>query len=42
MNIKAFLPAALLVAFFFSCGEKDSVNISQKRNNIINISGMIE
>ncbi len=42
MNIKAFLPAALLVAFFFSCGEKDSVNISQKRNNVIDISGMIE
>ncbi len=42
MNIKAFLPAALLVAFFFSCGEKDQVNISQKRNNVIDICGMIE
>lgn len=42
MNIKDFLPAALLVAFFFSCGEKDQVNISQKRNNVIDICGMIE
>ncbi len=40
--MKQILPALLLLALFFSCREKDPINVNQERNNEIDISELIE